>query len=268
MTWLFRRVDENTFESSEHTRTGWNTTDQHGGPPSALLAHAIQGVDLPVPMDMTRITVSLMRPIPITRLRTRTRTLRAGRRVAVVEADLLLEGSDDPLATAQAQMIRTEAIEFDDVPRPAFSVPTPPIDHPPVEDAGSGEWADHSIPRFHLHAAERRSIDKGWERLGPGEGWFRLLVDVIEDEPVSPLTEFVAIADMANGLSSALDVDRYIWINPDMTVAFSRPPHGEWIGMRAGADPQSHGIGLVHAWGFDESGPFGHVLQTQLLIRR
>ena len=268
MTWLFRQVGEKTFESSEYTRTGWNETDQHGGPPSALLAHVIQGIALPVPMHMTRITVSLLRPVPIADVETRTRILRAGKRVAVVEADLLLAGTDDLLATAQAQMIRTEAMPIDGVARPEFSVPTPPMDHPPAFDQGVGSWADTSVARFHLHASERRSIDLGWETLGPGEGWFRLLLDVVDHEPASPLTKFVAIADMANGLSSALDVDRFMWVNPDMTVAFSRPPRGDWMGMRAGADPQSNGVGLVHAWGFDADGPFGHVLQTQLLVHR
>lgn len=266
MTWLYRRIGPATFESSEYTRTGWNTTDQHGGPPSALLAHVIQGVDLPVPMQMTRITVSLLRPVPIAPLTVRTRVLRAGKRVAVVEADLMLDGTGDLLVTAQAQMIRVEPIPLEAVPRSGFTVPAPPLQHPPVADLGTGDWIDATVPRFHLHAAERRSVDRGWETLGPGEGWFRMVLEVVDDEPVNLLTKFVAIADMANGLSSALDIDRYMWVNPDITVAFARPPRTEWLGMRAEADPQEHGVGLVHAWGFDEHGPFGHILQTQLLV--
>lgn len=268
MSWLYRTVGKDTFESSEYTRTGWNTTDQHGGPPSALLAHVIQSIELPVPMQMTRITSSLLRPVPIAPLRVRTRVLRVGRRVAVVEADLLLLDSDDPVATAQAQMIRTEDVELGDVSRSPFTVPTPPQEHPPVKDPGTGDWADTSIPRFHRHGTERRSIDRGWENLGPGTAWFRLLVEVVEGAPPSPLTAFVAIADLANGLSTALDVERYMWVNPDLTVAFSRAPRGEWVGMQAEADPQDHGVGLVHARGFDADGPFGHVLQTQLLVHR
>ncbi len=268
MTWLYRRVGRETFESSEYTRTGWNATDQHGGPPSALLAHVIQEVELPVSMQMTRITASLMRPVPIARLRTRTRMLRAGKRVAVVEADLLLADSDAPIATAQAQMIRTEGVALGEVNRSPFIVPAPPETHPPVTDPEGGEWADTSLPRFHQHGAERRSIDGSWERPGPGAAWFRLLMDVVEGAPRNPLTAFVAIADLANGLSTALDGERFMWVNPDLTVAFSRVPQGEWMGMQAEADPQSHGVGLVHARAFDEAGPFGHVLQTQLLAPR
>ncbi|NND85551.1 MAG: thioesterase family protein [Acidimicrobiia bacterium] len=264
MSWLYRRTGPLRFSSSELTRTGWNDHDQHGGPPSALLAHVIQHVELPVPMHMSRITVSLMRPVPIADLEVKTRVIRAGRRVAVVEADMVPAGSDDPVATAQAQLIRTEAVPLSAIPRRDFTVPGPPTDHPAAQD--SMRWADDTIARFHLDAVEKRSVDGGWERLGPAQGWFRLDVDLIEGEPHDPTSEFIAIADMANGLSTVLDGEEWVWVNPDLTVAFSRPPTGEWMGMEAAADPQTHGVGLVHATAFDEQGTFGHVLQSQLLM--
>ncbi len=264
MSWLYRRVGELRFESSGLTRTGWNDHDQHGGPPSALLAHVIQHVDLPVPMHMSRITVSLMHPVPIATLDAVPRVVRAGRRVAVVEADLVPVGSEDPVATAQAQMIRIEDVPLDDLPRPSFSVPGSPEDHPIAIDAA--KWANSSVPRFHLDALEKRSVHGGWERMGPGQAWFRMLHDLVEGEPHEPTSEFVAIADTANGLSSVLDTKSWVWVNPDLTVAFSRPPVGEWMGMEAAADPQTHGVGLVHATGFDAQGTFGHVLQSQLLM--
>jgi hypothetical protein len=263
VSWLYRRIGPLRFASSELTRTGWNDHDQHGGPPSALLAHVIQHVELPVPMHMSRITVSLMRPVPIADLEVTTRVVRAGRRVAVVEADLVTDGSDDSVATAQAQLIRTEEVPLDDLPRREFSVPGAPTDHPEAQD--SSRWADGSITRFHRNAVEKRSVDGSWERLGPGQAWFRMTADLVEGEPHEPTSEFIAIADMANGLSSVLDGAEWVWVNPDLTVAFSRPPTGEWMGMEAAADPQTHGVGLVHATAFDEDGTFGHVLQSQLL---
>ncbi|UCG40779.1 MAG: thioesterase family protein [Acidimicrobiia bacterium] len=263
MSWLYRRIGPLRFASSEFTRTGWNDHDQHGGPPSALLAHVIQHAELPVPMHMSRITVSLMRPVPIADLEVTTRVVRAGRRVAVVEAGLVPDGSDDPVATAQAQLIRTEEIPLDELPRREFMVPGAPTDHPEAQD--SSRWADGSITRFHRNAVEKRSVDGGWERLGPGQAWFRMTADLVEGEPHEPTSEFIAIADMANGLSSVLDGAEWVWVNPDLTVAFSRPPTGEWMGMEAVADPQTHGVGLVHATAFDQDGTFGHVLQSQLL---
>lgn len=264
MSWLYRRVGPLRFESSEYTRTGWNDTDQHGGPPSALLAHVIQQVDLPVPMHMSRITVSLMRPVPIAPLDVRTRTVRAGRRVAVVEAELAPAGSDDPIATAQAQLIRTTEVPLGDVPRPPFDAPGGPHAHPEAEDPA--RWGGASVTRFHIDGLEKRSIDRGWESMGPGRAWFRLLHDIVDGEEHLPTSAFVAVADTANGLSSVLDGDHWVWVNPDLTVAFSRPPNGEWTGMEAAADPQTHGVGLVHATAFDDEGTFGHVLQSQLLL--
>jgi hypothetical protein len=215
-------------------------------------------------MHMSRITVSLMRPVPIATLEVAPRVVRSGRRVAVVEADLIPEGSTEPVATAQAQMIRVEEVPLAELPRREFEVPGSPEDHPVANDAA--KWADSSIPRFHLDGIEKRSVDGGWERMGPGRGWFRLLRDLVEGEPHEPSSEFIAIADTANGLSSVLDGENWVWVNPDLTVAFSRPPVGEWMGMEAAADPQTHGVGLVHATAFDTRGTFGHVLQSQLLM--
>lgn len=263
---LYEDLGGGRFAPSRLTRTGWNDTDQHGGPPSALLARAVERTDLPAPMRPARISFHLLRGIPIAPLRVSTEVSRPGKRVAVIDGRLT---TDDGtlVATAHAQMIRTEPVSVPgDLPWPADRLPGPPESHPPavMAPAESG-WSDDTMQRFHLHAVTVRSIDGGWEVQGPGAAWIHLDVDLVDGEDTSPLCRFVTVADMANGVASTLPYGQYRWVNPDLTVALHRPPGGDWVGLSAGASVGPDGIGVVQGTAFDEDGAFGAVLQTQLV---
>jgi hypothetical protein len=126
-------------------------------------------------------------------------------------------------------------------------------------------WADTTLERFHMDAVEVRSIDRGWERRGPGAAWIRLDADLVADEPTSPLCRFMAVGDMANGVSATLPYGPYLWINPDLTVAVHRRPEGDWVGIDAAASIGTDGIGVVHGTAHDAFGSFAHIIQTQLI---
>ena len=78
---------------------------QHGGPVSALLAHVVEQVPTLVPMRCGRLTVDLMRAVPVARLETAARVVREGKRVQVVEAALVHDGVE--VARASARRVRT-----------------------------------------------------------------------------------------------------------------------------------------------------------------
>ena len=65
---------------------------------------------------------------------------------------------------------------------------------------------------------------------GPVQVWVRLTVPVLDGEHPSG-AQRIAAADFGNGVSGALPADRYLFINPDLTIHLLRPPVGEWIGM-------------------------------------
>jgi hypothetical protein len=70
------RIDPHRIHPTELTRGPWSPDAQHGGPPAALLAAAAEAHDDEAaprggensPMFVARLTVELMRPVPLTAL--------------------------------------------------------------------------------------------------------------------------------------------------------------------------------------------------------
>src|SRR6266540_3384000 len=74
------------------TRGPWSREHQHAGPPSALLARAIEAAAGIEGGQLTRIALDILRPVPIEPLRVEARMLRPGKRVELLEAVLTLAG--------------------------------------------------------------------------------------------------------------------------------------------------------------------------------
>ncbi len=269
MRYLYEDLGGSRYAPTGLCRTGWNDTDQHGGPPAGLLTRAIERVELPAPMRPVRVTVSLMRAVPLAPLTVSTEVVRAGRRVAIVAAHLTTD-DDVRVASATAQCIRLDpAVITPDTPthQQRRYLPGPPEAFPTPDATWGGRWGDDGTERFHLHAVTINSIDRGWERPGPGSAWVRLDTEIVAGEHPSPIARFAALADLVNGLSRTLSADEFSWVNPDMAFALHRVPEGEWIGFDARADVGPDGIGVASAVAHDSHGDIGSVTMTQLLQR-
>ena len=79
------------FVATELTRGPWDPGAQHAGPPSALLAREIERLEPADDRQVARITLEILRPVPIGRLSVEARVVRPGRSVELIEAEL----SDD-----------------------------------------------------------------------------------------------------------------------------------------------------------------------------
>src|SRR5215472_11420588 len=100
------------FMPTGHTRGPWDPRAQHGGAPAALLARCIEQVDAPLPMEIARITVELMRPVPVDEpLAVETHVVRPGRKVQIVAA-VLSNRDGVELCRAQALRIRREEMNL------------------------------------------------------------------------------------------------------------------------------------------------------------
>src|SRR3990172_9208475 len=83
------------------TRGPWSPIHQHGGPPSAVMARAIeQAVGEPGALQMTRFTVDFVRPVPMEPLTVSVEQVRDGRRARGYAAVLLAGGQAGARATA------------------------------------------------------------------------------------------------------------------------------------------------------------------------
>ena len=256
---LFLPVGDDAFQPTDLTRGPWSPSSQHGGPPSALLARAVESTE-PTSMFVARFTVEFIRPLPLAPLTVASRVTRPGRRVQLIEATLTAEG--ELVARAMALRIRVHK-GIDLPPEAAGPVETlaPPDTVAPVRLVPV-DWENFG------DALDTRPLVGGLTEPGPSVAWIRLLVPVVKDEEPTPLQRALVAADCGNGISSVVDIHRYLFINPDLTVYQHRSAAGEWIGLDARTRLEKHGSGLAEAALFDQSGRFGRSLQSLYVDER
>lgn len=252
--------DGDAFVPTELCRGPWSADAQHGGPPAALLARAAERFEDGADFHVARLTVELLRPVPLVPLTVAARLARPGHKVQLVEVSLRAAGTE--VARAVALRIRRAALTLPpDVPRPA---------PPPGPERGVPNlppWAE-GLPRpaFHSEAVEHRFVAGSLARPGAATDWIRLRVPVVAGEPTSPLMRVAAAADFGNGISWVLSrLDGYRFINPDLTIYLQRMPAGEWVCLEATTAVEALGVGLAESRLWDESGPLGRSLQSLLL---
>ena len=250
--------DGDAFVSTDLTRGPWDRQAQHAGPPSALLGRALERCEPRDDAMIARITMEILRPVPIARLRTEARVVRPGRNVSLLEGTL----SDDagPVMLARAWRIRTQDIGAS----AGLEAPPAPKPEQQGEEKFFVAWDDIG---YHT-AMEWRFSSGAFLELGPSTVWMRVRQPVVAGEEISPLQRVLAAADSGNGVSAMLDFSRYIFINTDLTVHLHRHPAGEWVRMDARTLAEPHGVGMAESALHDEQGALGRSLQSLLLSER
>jgi hypothetical protein len=208
-------------------------------------------------MQLVRLTVELLRPVPLRPLMVTTTVTRPGKKVQIVEAAVLVDQVE--VARARALRIRVAPI---DVPTQPAQPPSPPL------PAGQAGPASETLRTAFAAAFDLRFVKGEWEQPGPATLWSRLLVPVVSGEEPSPMQRVAAAADFGNGVSRVLDFETHIFINADLTVALSRVPIGEWIGFDMASRLSGEGFGQAESLIFDGTGPAGRALQSLLIERR
>lgn len=257
------RPDGDRFVATEFARGPWSPDAQHGGAPAALLARAVERFEGGETMHVARLTIELLRPVPIASLSVVTRWARPGKKVQIVEA-VLRHGETDVARCSALRIRRADLPLPDGVERP--SPPPGPTSGrasmPPWEKAI--QWG----VAYHSHAVEHRFVDGSFEGPGESTDWIRLCVDVVDGEAPSPLCRVAAAADFGNGISWVLSRnDGWQFINPDLTIYLHRYPVGEWVCLEAATAVEGNGVGLAESRLWDAEAPIGRALQSLLLER-
>jgi hypothetical protein len=237
----------------------WSPDAQHGGPVSALLAGAVE--DPAGGTQVVRVTVELLRPVPLLPLRLTSEVVRPGRNVQLVEATLW--SGDTEVARARALRIRRAPVDAPlDVPVDRSGPPAPPPE-------GDDEARPPGVVRTAFaEAVDLRFVKGGWDELGPVTMWTRLLVPVVEGRATTPLQRTVAAADFGNGVSRVVDFNTHTFINPDLTVSLARVPEGEWLLFDVVSRLSTEGFGHAESQIFDAAGPVGRSVQSLLVSAR
>jgi hypothetical protein len=251
------------FVPTPLARGPWSKEAQHGGAPAALLARAVERFEDGERLFVARLTIELLRPVPISPLALRTRFVRPGRKVQLVEASLF--AGEVEVSRCVGLRMRRAA-----VPLPADLPASPPPRGPGSGVESMPPWAEHvSYEAFHNRAVEHRFVAGTFEQPGPATDWIRLRVPLVAGEETSPLCRVAAAADFGNGVSWVLHrKDGYEFVNPDLTIALHRHPEGEWVCIDSATDVGPHGTGLAESRLFDERGAIGRGVQTLIIEKR
>lgn len=247
---LFVREGD-AYVPTDSTRGPWNPAHQHGGPPSALVTHLAEQV-IGEQMALARMTIELMRPVPLEPLLGRAEVVRDGRKIQLVDVALVHRDSGQEVVKARALAIRAHDLDTG-VPEGA-----PP---PPPESGAVSPYDGGDEVAYHRVAAEHRFVDGEWRAPGPSTVWIRLVVPVIEGREPSGWERVAAVADFGSGVGAALDFEEHTYINADLTISIVRPPVDDWVCLQARTHLATRGIGFTECEIFDRRGRIGRSVQ-------
>jgi hypothetical protein len=251
----FYAIDGDRIVASELTRGPWDPGSQHAGPPSGLLARALERCEPREGMRIARVTVEILAPVPIAPLTLSAQVVRPGRSVELLEASL--QGEDGELMRARGWRLAAGDVtaEWEREEPPPGREHAEALEFFPTGEAVGWHTA------MEIVFARGRFLEPG-----PGVAWMRPRVPLVEGEEISPLQRTMLAADAGNGISAPLDWQTHIFINTDLTVHLLRPPEGEWVGL----DSVTHvdGIGMTDTALWDERGRIGRAAQTLLVRER
>src|SRR5215469_11811974 len=86
------RVDGDRVSVSPDAAGPWDPTMQHGSAPASLVVWAAETIPTPVPMRIARVTIDLMRPVPLKSLTLETEVVREGRKIQLCAVRLRVAG--------------------------------------------------------------------------------------------------------------------------------------------------------------------------------
>jgi len=252
------RVDGNRVVTSLHAAGPWDPRMQHGSAPASLAVWAAEAVPTPVPMTIARVSIDLMRPVPVAPLTLETEVLREGRKIQLCAVRLLADGA---LAVgATVLKIKTQANEL-----------PPEVAEPPLELPGPDQSrvvpASFSSSPF-VTGISLRAARGSFGVPGPGAIWYRADRPLVEGFAISQAMRAVVAADFCNGTSAVLDFRQWTFINADLTVSMARQPIGEWILVDAESWIGPDGAGLAMARLADVKGCFGRAIQSLVIEKR
>src|SRR4051812_22797568 len=252
------RVDDHQVLTSPNAAGPWDQSMQHGSAPAALVIWAAEAIPTPQPMQIVRLTVDLMRPVPVAPLKLETEVLREGRKIQLCAVRLLAE--DVVVVRASVLKVRSQP-----------QVLPPDIVDTPVElpgpDAGRAMERRFAGPSF-VSGISTSVVRGGLMTAGPGAIWYRADRPIVENAPISQVMRAVVAADFSNGTSSVLDFKKWTFINADLTVSLARPPVGDWILLDAESWIGPDGAGIAASRLGDARGYFGRAVQSLVIEPR
>ena len=238
---------DGVFHPTEAALSRWGTDSLNGPAVVGLAARCLEhdyGDDEFLPARLTTDLFKAARRVPT---EVRTRLVRDGRRIRGSECDVLQDGG----VVARATMVQ-------------YRKSAPP---PGQEWVGETSFTPPTGIEGTAYAIS--SDDVGWSASGAQhqntsrKRVYHRTIEVVEGETVSPFVRTVVAAE-ATSLVTNLGTRGIGYINGDLTVALSRLPIGNYIGLQADSHWCTDGISVGTATLFDDEGPFGTGMVTAI----
>jgi len=224
---------------------------------------AVEAVAAEVGMEVSRVTIDLLKPVPKVPLEVVTSYVRRGRRMTVVDVSVARPGDASAVCAGRAVMLvsDTGASNFSTEQREAPG----PEQADPVEFMSADR---HGEMPFGFHF----SLEVRWlpaERVA----WVRSPLRFERDRPMSTLERCAAMADFASVISLQMESaasgspdtsSTATMMNVDTTINLIRRPAGEWFGFSDPALVDVAGRGVTTVALHDTAGPLGRVTQTTI----
>lgn len=207
-----------------------------------------------------RCTIDLFKAARDIVTSTRVRVVRSGGRIRVLDVDVVQHPDDaDEVVVARATTVflRTST----NPPGRRWHRPADAVTFHPPEIAAD----DDLSPRFASDAADDTVGE--WERdmanhqNGHRKRMWSRAAPIVAGEKLTPFQRAVISAESAS-LVSNWGTTGIGFINCDLTVALSRLPSGERVGVEADVHIEDDGVSVSNAGLFDAHGMFGTALVT------
>jgi len=194
-----------------------------------------------------RLTVDLFKAARRLPTSTRTRLVRDGHRIRNAECDVV----QGDVVVARATLVQYRQSE---APPGQEWVGQAPFTPPPGADGngffiGSEDAGWSSAGELHQNTSRKRVYHRS--------------IDVVAGQHATAFVRAVIVAE-ATSLVTNLGTRGVGYINGDLTVALSRLPGSEFIGVEADSHWCAAGISVGSATLFDDAGPFGTGLVTAI----
>lgn len=244
----FTDLGDGAFAPTESAAGYWGEGLLSGPAVVGLAASALEERFGAPEFQPARFTVDLLKPARQLPTHVQTRLIRDGRRLRHAECDVI-QGDWIVARATLMQYLRSDS-------------------------PGGGEWSAPATFTPPAHAAGDvvyvGSDDAGWSPMGEQHqnvsrkrAYYRGL-DVVAGRPVSPFVRAAIVAEAATNLVVNLGEAGIGYINGDISVALSRLPVGEFLGVQADTHLSADGVSVGTATLFDDAGPFGTGMVTAL----
>jgi len=240
----FFKRDGESFVPQPSSRGPWNPNSLHGRVIIGLIGFEHERLHGGAAWMPVRLTVDMYRLADFAPITAVTRVVRGGRRIKIVDCELLSGGRSVARGTCQF-LLRSENAPGKTFSPPNWNVPRPEdLPPPPAGQFGERMWKMRNISDWFSSNGARRGA------------WMAEIRELVEGEPLTPFTRVAVAADFTSPLANRSE-NSLGYINTDVNVYLHRLPKGEWIGFEKINHQASDGVAIGECFLYDVEGAIG-----------